>query len=92
MKIVKIYGILVGLGISMVGNYISTGTSFVVEFSPTLLVTFVFLIVILISSFIIGPTSKFQSHKVFGVFLVGIYLVYLCIAVLVEFKLLLVSN
>nr|CAG4717757.1 unnamed protein product [Naegleria fowleri] len=81
--------LLFGLGISMTANYIMTSNPFPIEFSPTLMVTFVFLIAVLISSIIVVPVAKFHSPKIFAWFLIAMYLVYLCIAILVESKLLL---
>ena len=73
----------------MTANYIMTSNPFPIEFSPTLMVTFVFLIAVLISSIIVVPVAKFHSPKIFAWFLIAMYLVYLCIAILVESKLLL---
>ncbi|EFC40332.1 predicted protein [Naegleria gruberi] len=81
--------LLIGLGIATTANFVMTRKPFEIEFSPTLIVTFIFLLATLISSLIVIPIAKFKAPKIFGLFLLTIYLVYLVITILIEFKILL---
>ena len=79
--------LLIGLGISITAQCTANG-SFPIEMEPTLLLSFAFLILSLLSALIVIPLCKFTSPKPFGVLLMAIYILYMLLIILVEVNIL----
>lgn len=76
--------LLLGLGISMTAHCIKERTTFPVDLDPTMILSFVFLMVSLASALIAIPFCKFTSTKPFGILLIIVYSVYTLMIILVE--------
>ena len=76
--------ILLGVGIS--GTYITykTGQPFVVEFSPTLLVSGVVLLIVLAVSLVVVPMNGYLLSRKWGLSLFLAYTIAMSINILVE--------
>lgn len=78
--------LLLGLGISLTFNKTSLSTGcFPVKADAHVSLSFVVLISSLILSIFVIPISKFTSHKIYGIILIGIYIVYFILSVLIVF-------
>jgi len=75
--------LLLGLGIAVTAHCL-TNPYLHVELTKTMMISFLVLIVVLVSSLIVVPLCKFKSTKSFGGLLLGTYLVTMTVEVLVE--------
>ena len=78
---------LLGIGISTTVACFKNGGSFPVKDQPShqLLASGAFLLFALVSSLVIIPLSNFRATKKYGIYLWGLYAVYLGVAVSLEF-------
>ena len=75
--------LLIGLFVALTFNPIQlTKLCFPLTEDPTVNVSFIFLLISLISSVIVVPAFKFRAPKLYGVYLIGLYLIYLTLALL----------
>ncbi|CAE6516023.1 unnamed protein product [Rhizoctonia solani] len=76
------------LGIGLSGSYVisQTGESYKVELSPTLLVSTIGLLCLLIFTLVIVPLSDFNLTRRWGLMLIAGYVVVMCVNVIVEVK------
>lgn len=78
--------LLIGLGIALSFNSktLSTGC-FPVKADAHVSLSFIFLFASLLLSIFVIPISKFTSHKIYGFVLIGIYVIYLILSILIVF-------
>ena len=65
--------ILIGIGISCSVACITKANPFPIQFEKSLAVSSTFLLIALVSSAAFVPLNKFQSHRRYGFYLVGLY-------------------
>ncbi|KAG8732799.1 hypothetical protein FRC11_010924 [Ceratobasidium sp. 423] len=76
------------LGIGLSGSYIisQTGEAYKVDLSPTLLVSTIGLLCLLIFTLVIVPLSDFNLTRRWGLMLIAGYVIVMCVNVIVEVK------
>jgi sodium/potassium/calcium exchanger 6 len=76
------------LGIGLSGSYVisQTGESYKVDMSPTLLVSTIGLLCLLVSTLVIVPLSDFNLTRRWGLMLIAGYVVVMVTNVVVEIK------
>ncbi len=82
--------LLLGLGIAITFSRfipkVVPGLCFAVKPDGVVSVSFIFLLVSLITSLIVVPVCKFRSRKVYGVFLILFYVLYLVMSLLASLQ------
>lgn len=74
------------LGIGLSGSYVisQTGESYQVDLSPTLLVSAIGLLCLLVATLVIVPLSDFNLTRRWGLMLITGYVIVMCVNVFVE--------
>lgn len=78
--------ILLGVGIS--GSYIisQTGKPYELHFGPTLFVSTIGLLVLLVTTLVVVPWNKYHLSRSWGIFLVLSYVIIMVVNIVVELK------
>eukprot|EP00818_Percolomonas_sp_WS_P003485 CAMPEP_0117443628 /NCGR_PEP_ID=MMETSP0759-20121206/4796_1 /TAXON_ID=63605 /ORGANISM="Percolomonas cosmopolitus, Strain WS" /LENGTH=831 /DNA_ID=CAMNT_0005235615 /DNA_START=130 /DNA_END=2622 /DNA_ORIENTATION=- len=76
--------LLIGIGLSVTYHCISEGHSFPLDQEPTVFLSFVMLILSLVSSLVVVPLSGFRAPNIYGVLLLCIYVFFMVVAVCME--------
>lgn len=76
--------ILLGVGISASVMIAQTGEPYVIDFSPTLMVSGVALVIVLVSTLIYVPLAGFMMSRKWGIVLILAYCVVLAVNIVVE--------
>jgi sodium/potassium/calcium exchanger 6 len=88
MAVGAVYGgpclnLLIGVGLSMTAQCISYGT-FPLIADSNVTMSFLFLLASLLSAVLVLTLNKFHAPKIFGIFLLLIYIIFMVMSVLVE--------
>ncbi|KAK8794984.1 hypothetical protein WA588_003835 [Blastocystis sp. NMH] len=76
------FNMLIGMGTSLLISCIKTGTTNLGDDTATINLTFIFLLLTLVSTIIMVPVKKFKFTKGFGFYLFSVYVVYLVLTIL----------
>jgi len=88
MAVAAVYGgpcmnLLIGLGLSMTAHCLKNKT-FPVVLEPNVIISFVFLLMSILAALLVVSSNRFHSPKIFGFFLLGIYLAFMGVSIMIE--------
>jgi sodium/potassium/calcium exchanger 6 len=79
--------LLIGLGLSITTHCVTKAPAFIITASPTVTMSFIFLLASMISAVLIITICRFRAPKPFGILLLAIYVAFMVLSILIEAEL-----